>query len=393
MADTARTAGPVDRPTEPDEERVSTLELFFDLVFVFAITQVTGLISHEPTAVALARGVLVFAILWWAWGAYAWLTNTVPTGEIAPRLVVLGAMAATLVTALAVPTAFGTGGSAFALGYLVVIVLHAALFVLAGENPEQTRRAVVRLSLTNFPAALALLAAGYADGTAQTGLWVAAVGVCYAGPYLTGVRGFTVHPGHFAERHGLIVIIALGESVVAIGAGNDEIALDWSLAGTGLVVIALVIALWWAYFDSEAEATEQALASATGGERASLARDAYSYLHIPLVLGIVLAAVGIHEALIHPADPLDPVVAGALGVGVALFFAALVAIRLRRGAGLWPVGLAAVVGALAMAPIATRIDAVATFAVLAVLTLGVVVAERMVRESSGPAVRTPSRAG
>src|SRR5690606_8625374 len=161
-------------------------------------------------------------------------------------------------------------------------------------------------------------------GTAQTGLWVAAVGVCYAGPYLTGVRGFTVHPGHFAERHGLIVIIALGESVVAIGAGNDEIALDWSLAGTGLVVIALVIALWWAYFDSEAEAAEQALASATGGERASLARDAYSYLHIPLFLGIVLAAVGIHEALIHPADPLDPVVAGALGVGVALFFAALV---------------------------------------------------------------------
>jgi low temperature requirement protein LtrA len=364
---------------EPGEERVSTLELFFDLVFVFAITQITGAISHEPTAVALGRAVLVFAMLWWAWGAYAWLTNTVPTGQIAPRVVVLGAMSAMLVTALAVPTAFDDGGPAFALGYLVVMVLHAALFVLAGENPEQTRRAVVRLSLSNLPAAAALVAAGYADGTAQTMLWVAAVAVTYAGPYVTGVGGFTVHAGHFVERHGLIVIIALGESIVAIGAGNDEITLDWSLAGTGLAVMALVIGLWWAYFDREAEASERVLAAATGPDRARLARDVYSYLHIPLVLGVVLAAVGIHEALAHPGDPLDPVVAGALGTGVALFFAALVAIRIRRGAS--TPGLLGVVGAavaLAMAPVAAEIAAAATFAVLGVVVLGVAVGQRAV---------------
>jgi low temperature requirement protein LtrA len=378
-------AAPSDLTTaRPGEERVSTLELLFDLVFVFAFTQITGSISHEPTAVALGHGLLVFAVLWWAWGAYAWLTNTVPTGEIAPRVVVFGAMAAMLVTALAVPTAFDDGGPAFALGYLVVMVLHAALFTLAGENPETTRRAVVRLSLTNFPAALALVGAAYADGTVQTVLWVAAVAVCYAGPYLTGVAGFTVHPAHFVERHGLIVIIALGESVVAIGAGSDEITLNWPLAGTGLVVIALVIGFWWAYFDTEATAAERALTSATGAERSRLARDIYSYLHIPLVLGIVLSAVGIHEALLHPGDPLDAVVAGALGAGVALFFAALAAIRVRRGARPGPLHLAGVVAAGIMAPVAAEIAAWASFAVLAAVVLAIDLGERWMRRG-GPA--------
>lgn len=375
---------------EPGEERVSTLELFFDLVFVFAFTQITANIAEETTAVALGHGLLVFAVLWWAWGAYAWLTNTVPTGEIPSRVIVLGAMAAMLVTALAVPTAFGDGGPVFAFGYLVVMVLHAALFVLAGENPEVTRRAVLRLSLTNLPAALLLVAAGYADGTTQTALWVAAIAVCYAGPYLTGVAGFTIHPGHFVERHGLVIIIALGESVVAIGAGPEEITLDWSLASTGLVVMALVIGLWWAYFDTEAAAAERSLARATGTERARLARDVYSYLHIPLVLGVVLAAVGIHEALVHPGDPLDPVLAGAVGAGVALFFAALAAIRVRRGATAGLRYLAGVVAAAAMAWAASEIDAAASFAVLAAVVLGVALSGRRspVTASGSPVVES-----
>jgi low temperature requirement protein LtrA len=372
---------PAEHTPEPGEERVSTLELFFDLVFVFAFTQITGTISHEPTGVALRHGVLVFAVLWWAWGAYAWLTNTVRTGEIAPRVVVLAAMAAMLVTALAVPTAFDDGGPAFALGYIVVMGLHAALFVLAGENPDTTRRAVLRLSLTNLPAALALVAAAYAHGTAQTVLWVVAVAVSYVGPYITGVAGFTVHPGHFVERHGLIVIIALGESIVAIGAGGDEITLDWSLAGVGLVVIALVIGLWWAYFDEEAAASEHALVTAIGPERARMARDVYSYLHIPLVLGVVLSAVGIHEALAHPGDPLDPVVAGALGAGVAMFFGALIAIRLRRRARPTVLCPLAVVAALVMIPIASEIAAAASFVVLAVVVLGAAVGERLLAEA------------
>jgi low temperature requirement protein LtrA len=366
------------------EPRVSPLELFFDLVFVFGFTQVTGAVTHDPTAAGLGRAVLVFAVLWWAWGAYAWLTNAVPTGDTVPRIVVLGAMAAMLVTALAVPTAWEDGGVAFALGYLVVMVLHAVLFAVAAENPETSRAAIMRLAPTNILAALLLVVAGLADGVPRGALWVAAVALTYAGPYLTGVAGFTVHAGHLAERHGLIVIIALGESVVALGAGGDDITVDWALAGTALVAMALIVGLWWAYFDQEAEADEAALTAADGHARARLARDVYSYLHIPLVLGIVFAAVGLHEALVHPGDPLDPVFAACFSGGVALYLGGLAAIRLRRG---YPPGvpcLAALAVALVMVLVGREIDAVAAAAVLAAAVLAVGAAERS-RPRVGPA--------
>ena len=362
------------------ESRVTTLELFFDLVFVFGFTQITGAVADDPTAEGVARGVLVFAVLWWAWGSYAWLTNTVRTGDTAPRLVVLAAMGAMLVTALAVPTAWEDGGVAFALGYLVVMALHTALFALAGENPELTRRAILRLAPTNLAAALLLVGAGLADGTTQTALWVSAIVLSYLGPYITGVAGFTVHPAHFAERHGLIVLIALGESVVAIGAGGDDIIIDWSLAGTVVVVMALIAGLWWDYFTDDADAGERALVTAEGPERARLARDVYSYLHIPLVLGIVLAAVGIHEALVHDSEPLDQVVAAAFAGGVALFFAGLAAIRLRRGDHPGVLCLVAIAVAALMIPIGTAIDALATMAVLAVVALGVALTRTPARE-------------
>jgi len=369
------------------EARVSTLELFFDLVFVFAITQVTGIVSHEPTAAALGRGVLVFAVLWWAWGAYAWLTNTVPTGATAARLVVLGASAAALVTALAVPAAWDDSGTAFALGYLVVMVLHLALFALAGENPEATRRAIARLAPTNLGAGVLLLVAAHADGTAQATLWVLAVATTYAGPYVTGVAGFTVHPSHFVERHGLIVIIALGESVVAIGALGDDVTVDAALAGTALVVMALVAGLWWHYFTRDADAGERALLATDGAERARLARDVYSYLHVPLVLGIVLAAVGIHEVLVHSSEPLDPVFAGAFCGGVALYFGGLAGIRARRGDRPGAACVAAGAVALAMIPLAPDVDAIVVASVLAAVTVGVALA------GSRPGARTDAPAG
>jgi low temperature requirement protein LtrA len=355
----------------PDSEaRVSTLELFFDLVFVFAITQVTGVVSHEPTAAGLGRGVLLFAVLWWGWGAYAWLTNTVDTNASGPRAVLLAAMAGTLVIALAVPTAWGDGGVAFGLGQLVVMSLHAALFSLAGDNPEATRRGVLRLAPTNLGSAVLLIVAGLTDGTAQTALWVVAIVVCYSGAYLSGVAGFTVHPAHFVERHGLIVIIALGESIVAIGAVGD-IAIDWALAGTSMAVMALVAGLWWDYFTRDAAATERALIAARGHARARLARDLFSYLHVPLVLGIVLAAVGIHEVLAHHDEPLDPVFAGAYAGGVALYFAGLAGIRLRRGDPPGALCLAGVVASLALIPIAAEVDALVTTIALAAVALGV----------------------
>jgi low temperature requirement protein LtrA len=295
---------------------------------------------------------------------------------MAPRLVVLGATAAMLLTALAVPSAFGDGGVAFALGYLVVMVLHSALFALAGVNPETTRRAIGRLAPSNLLAAALLLAGGFTDGTAQTALWLAAVLVTYAGPYVTGVAGFTVEPGHFVERHGLIVLIALGESVVAIGAASDELTIDWSLAGTALLAITLLGGLWWAYFDVDAGAGERALVAATGPERARLARDVYSYLHIPLVFGIVLAAVGLHEALVHPGKELDTVPGFALGAGVALFFGGLTAIRARRGAPMGPACLGAALAAVLIGFSADEWAAASSLAILAAAALGMAIVER-----------------
>jgi low temperature requirement protein LtrA len=358
----------------PPEARVSPLELFFDLVFVFGFTQITGTITEGPTAANLGRGVLIFLVLWWAWGSYAWLTNAVPMSMKLAR-VVLCASAAMLVTALAVPTAWEDGGVAFALGFLVVMVLHTMLFAVAGENPETTRAAILRLVPTNLGAALLLVVAGMVDGTARPLLWVAAVAISYVGPYLSGVAGFGVHPGHLAERHGLIVIIALGESVVAIGSAGD-IAVDWGLAGTALIIMGLLIGLWWVYFDHEAEDDEAALIAAQGVDRARMARDVYSYLHVPLVLGVVFAAVGIQEALLHRAEPLDPVFAAAFAGGVALYLAALAAIRMRRGSRPGGACLAALVVALVMIPLGKETDAVVSAAVLAAAVLAVAFAER-----------------
>jgi low temperature requirement protein LtrA len=361
----------IDAPPEP---RVSPLELFFDLVFVFGFTQITGTITVGPTAANLGRGLLIFLVLWWAWGSYAWLTNAVRMSMKLAR-VVMCASAAMLVTALAVPTAWEDGGVAFALGFLVVMVLHTVLFAIAGENPETTRGAILRLAPTNLGAALLLVVAGMVEGTARPLLWVAAVVISYTGPYLTGVAGFSVHPAHLAERHGLIVIIALGESVVAIGSAGD-IAVDWGLAGTALLIMGLLIGLWWVYFDHEAEEDEAALVAAEGVDRARMARDVYSYLHVPLVLGVVFAAVGIHEALLHRGEPLDPVFAAAFAGGVALYLGALAAIRVRRGSRPGAACLAALVVALAMIPIGREIDAVGSAAILAAAVLAVAFAER-----------------
>lgn len=350
--------------TDLAEPRVSTFELFFDLVFVFAFTGVTSSLAHNTTWESFGHAVLTVAVLWWAWGSYAWLTNAMPTDDVAPRLVLLLSMAAMLVVGLAVPDAFGSGGVAFALGYPVVTVLHSVLFAVAGG----ALRGILALAPTNGGAALLLVAAGFTDDAFQTTLWVVAVALCYSGPYLTGVAAFTVRPSHFVERHGLIVILALGESVVAIGAGGDH-EVDWSLATAGIIAIALVSGLWWSYFHAESGHAEQTLRQADGVDQARLARDVYSYLHIPLVLGVVLTAVGIEQTLAAADNPLDTIAAVALGSGAALYYASLAAIRVRRGTPPQMTQLALVVVAGILVPAATKLPSIVSLAALALAIL------------------------
>lgn len=310
------------------DRRVTPLELFFDLVFVFALTQVTGFLADDPTWPGAGRGALLLAALWWAWVCYSWLTNAVPAEEAIPaRLVILSAMAATLVASLAVPGAFGEYGVLFGVAYFTIRFLHVVLYAIAtGEDPEE-RSAVLRLAPGLLGGPALLVVAGFLDGSTQVTLWVVALAIDYGVALVRGVAGFRVHAGHFVERHGLIIIIALGESIVAIGSAGVELDAGTLLAAFFAVVLAA--ALWWAYFDMVALAAERRLVVAQGHERARLARDSYSYLHLLMVTGIVFVALGIKKTLASVGDPLAPVPAVALCCGVALYLLGHNAFRLR----------------------------------------------------------------
>ena len=324
----AEQGAPVEDATAEEEHRVTTLELFFDLVFVFAITQVTGLMAGDPTWAGLGRGLLVLAALWWAWGAYAWLTNEIDPEEGSALLALLGAMAAMFVAALAVPGAFSSDGVLFGIAYFALRAMHIVLFAAVTPNVD-VRQAAFRLARTAIPGPALLVVAGFLDGPAQIALWIAALTIDYSGPYVFGVRGFSVHAEHFAERYGLVVIIALGESIVAIGIGAAGIELDVSAVVAAVLGLGLTASLWWAYFDVVARVARRKLLEAQGLARVRLARDAFSYLHLPLFAGIVLSALGMKTALAHLHEPLDAVIASALCGGVAIYLLSLDAIRFR----------------------------------------------------------------
>src|SRR5215208_6958060 len=224
------------------EQRVTPLELFFDLVFVFAITQVTGFLSDDLTWAGVARGMALLAALWWAWVGYSWLTNAVPAEEAIPaRLVILSAMAAMLVASLAVPDAFGDDGVLFGTAYFVVRLLQVALYALATGRTPETRHAILRLAPGFLGGPALLVVAGFLDGLAQGALWAVALSIDYGVPLVRGVVGFHVQAGHFVERHGLVIILALGESIVAIGAAGLE--LDAGIIRAAVFAIALSAAL------------------------------------------------------------------------------------------------------------------------------------------------------
>ncbi len=321
-----------ERQIEPGQ-RVTFLELFFDVVFVFAITQVTGLLADDPTWGGLLRGVMLLGALWWAWAAYAWLTNTLNPEEGAVRLAVFGAMAAMLIVSLATPNAFGTDGVTFGVAYFIVRALHLVLYAIAGRGDRDLLRAVVRIVPTSTIGPTLLLVAAFLEGVPQLATWGAALAVDYLGVLVGHMRGWRVSPEHFVERHGLVMIIALGESIVAIGVGAVGLPLHAGLIGAALLGIAVVASLWWSYFDWVVFVAQARLAEATGAERAVLARDLYSYLHLPMVAGIVLFALGLKTTLAHVDTSLGTIPALGLSGGVALYLLAHVGLRLRIGGG------------------------------------------------------------
>jgi low temperature requirement protein LtrA len=362
-----------------DGERVTPLELFFDLVFVLALTQCTTLIAHEPTWLGIVKGTLVLAVLWWSWGGYAWLTSVVDPEEGAVRLVIFAAMGALLVAALCVPGAFGGDALLFACAYGVVRAAHIMLFVLASRDDRGLRHSVQGLAASTALGVAFLLAAACFGGAKQIALWVFAVVLDMGGPYLFGADGWKLVPGHFAERHGAIIIIALGESIVALGVGARE-HVDAGIVAAALLGVAIAAALWWLYFDVVAIAAERRLMrAARGREQNELARDSYSYIHFPMLAGIALIAVGLKQTLEHVGRPLALVPAAALLGGAALYLFAHVAFRLRNMHSLNRRRLFCAILLCALVPAAVALGppSLATLAVLATILSALIAYEAL----------------
>ncbi|SFK83049.1 Low temperature requirement protein LtrA [Halogranum rubrum] len=355
------------------ERAVTPLELFFDLVFVFGFTQVSSYLTHHLTWGGLARGAALLAALWWAWVGYSWLTGTVRAeDDLFARVTILAAMAAMLVVALAVPEAFGDSAVLFGLAYLVVRLLHVVLYAVA--VPE-TQTAVRRVLPGFLGGPVLLVVAGFFDGAIQAGLWVAALALDYGIVFVRGVDGFHVTVSHFVERHRLVVIIALGESLIAIGIGAEDLPLDASLVGTALLGITLVVAFWWLYFDYIVLAAESRLAAEPEATRPALARDSYSYIHLLIVGSIVFVALGIEQTIAHLGDPLDVIPAVALCGGCGLYLFGHTAFRLRDHRTVSYLRLGAGVVAVALVPVVLRIPSVVALATLTALFVGVAVYE------------------
>jgi low temperature requirement protein LtrA len=346
-------------------ERVTPLELFFDLVFVLAITQCTALMADDPTWTGLARGLLVLGVLWWSWVGYAWLTSVLDPEEGGVRLAMFAAMAALLVVALCVPGAFGDDALLFACAYGVVRAGQLALFVIASRDDPALRHSVLGLAGGSAIGVGLLVAASGLDGWPQGAVWALALLLDMAEPFFFGSEGWSLeHPSHFAERHSLIIIIALGESIVAIGVGAG-VVVDAGVVAAASLGIAVAAGLWWLYFDVVALLSERALARLPRGrERNERARDVYSYIHFPMVAGIVLLALGLKKTLGDVGEELDTVTAAAMLGGTALYLLAHVAHRYRNVRTLNNHRLVCAAVLLALIPVAVELPALASLALL-----------------------------
>src|SRR5262245_26906901 len=348
-------------------ETVKPLELFFDLAFVLVFTQCTALMADDPSWAGIGRGMLVLAVLWWAWVGYAWLTSVLDPEEGAIRIVMFVAMAALLVAALCVPEAFGDRALEFAVAYAVLRFAHIALFVIASRDDAELRHSVWGLAISTAIGVGLIFGAAFVDSPAQELLWLLAVALDAGGPLLIDARGWRLQPRHFAERHNLIIILALGESIVALGVGA-EVELTTGVIVASVLGIGLAAALWWIYFDVVSLVTERRLLLADDVlARNRLARDSYSYLHFPMVAGIVLAALGLEATIAHVDHSLPVEEAFALLGGVAIYLLGHVALRWRNAHTLNRQRFGVAILLLALVPVATEVSALTSLVAVNVL--------------------------
>jgi len=368
-----------------DEElRVSTLELFFDLVFVFTITQLTAVLVHHPTGEALAQVVLMLAAIWWMYGAFAWLTNAVPPNRTALRLPLLAGMLAFFAISLTIPTAFTDDGVIFACAYLVVIAVHTVLYT---QSASWTVTGVWSFARMNLLAGVLILVGAIIGGTAEYVFWILAVLIFVLVPALVPDEAGWIRPDHFVERHGLVVMVALGESVVAVGIGASGLDVTWQLLAVATLGLTLSAELWWVYFIGDDEEAEGALLAMPPTRWQFYATNvAYYWAHLLMLLGIVGIAAGLERAIGHAFDELSFAQALELGGGTALFLAGHALFRAVLGLSFKPWRAVALVLALATIPLGTETSALVQLAVL-VAALGACTAAEGLEPAKHTALR------
>ena len=387
---------------DQEQATVTSLELFFDLVFVFALTQVTAFMADELSWQGILRGALVLMLLWWAWTAYAWLANIASTEERSIQLAILAGMAAMFVLALCIPEAFDDlpgglqGPVVLAVCYLIFRAMHLVMYMILSREDAEFRKQVLRFAFSVAVSTALLLLASQFEGWQQTGLWTLALLADYVGTALGGFRGWRLpSPGHFSERHGLIIIIALGESIVAIGVGVAKEPITWVIIAASMLGLILSSALWWAYFDVSALLGEHALATEPAETRARLARNAYSFAHLPLMLGIVLGAFGLKEVLLYVSDsshhsltdPLPTVALAALVGGVVTYLLGHVIFKWLTVHTLSVVRLAAAGVLLLSIPLIAGLPALVQLAIVTVIVVCAVLIESLVFAESRRKIR------
>jgi low temperature requirement protein LtrA len=368
------------RETAPAVQRVSTLELFFDLVFVFTITQIARLVSIAHTAGDVGRAALILTIGWWMYGGYAWLTNNVGTEGLLRRLQLLTGMAAYFVMALAIPQAAGRDGLAFGVAFFVVTAMHATLFY---QSSPASAKAILEIAPYNFTAAVLVIVAGFADPSWRWLLWLAAVSAFLAATFGRRERRFQVNPSHFAERHGLVIIVAIGESVVSLGTGVGAVPVGWPLIRVVLMGFALSAALWWTYFGGDDELGEKALTAAAPDRRLRLAILAYSYVHLGMLLGIVATAAGLHDAIAALGGRVSPFHAWTLAGGISIYLFSDKLFRYMLSIGTSRFRLAAALLSLGAAPLGWIAGGAAEIGALVAILVLMLAAESRVRWWTG----------
>jgi low temperature requirement protein LtrA len=355
------------RPVVEPAGRVSTLELFFDLVFVFTITQMTALLAESFTVGGLIRVVVLLGVTSWMYGGYAWLTNAVSPSTRFRRTFFLVGMGGFMTMALAVPDAFGSTGWLFGLGYFVVNLVHSGLFLASG-GPGAVR-AMSRLGPLNLFSATVVLVGGLLPVPWRYALWIAAMLVFVISPYVNPINEFRISPAHFVERHGLIIIIALGESIVAIGVGLAGVTVDARVILVAALGLTLSYLMWWVYFGGDDVKAEHALAAAPPSQRGRLAIAAYGWAHYFLLLGIVVVSAGVKKAAGHATDHLTIAQALGLGGGLAIYLLADAWFRRILRIGAVRFRIAAALIAIATLPLGVSIASLQILALCLLLGL------------------------